>query len=70
MLSRKHYKAVAASFANNKPVISIHTMDEYGPRYETWRIVTEDLASVFAADNPAFDRAKFLRACGVDKRYV
>ncbi|MDE2022558.1 MAG: hypothetical protein KGI71_06645 [Patescibacteria group bacterium] len=28
-------------------------------------IIAADLANVFAADNPQFDRAKFLSACGV-----
>jgi hypothetical protein len=63
-LSRKHYCAVAA-------IISRHAVIEgYGPELDsaTKRIVGEladDLASMFASDNPNFDRARFLAACKV-----
>lgn len=58
-MTRKHFQAIAA-------VIRSHYENEADPnpwRY-TAHAIAADLASVFAADNPNFDRAKFLAACG------
>ena len=54
-LSRKHYVAVAA-------ILSEYT--DNGTH--TPGFIAEDLASYFASDNPAFDRQRFLKACGVE----
>ncbi len=55
MLSRKHYQAIAAIVADATDTGDvIHVSD-----------LTRRLADYFTRDNPAFDRAKFLAACGV-----
>lgn len=45
-MSRKHYVAIAK------------TLWQHGAD----RAMVEDLSSVFAADNPAFDRVRFIEA--------
>jgi hypothetical protein len=54
-MSRKHYEQVAACFKRNT---------EHGDA-ATLNAVANDLASMFKADNPRFDRARFLNACGL-----
>lgn len=58
-MSRKHFEAIAAAIANNRgtddPPMVRKALDD----------VAQDLAAVFAADNPRFDSARFLAACGV-----
>ena len=58
-LSRKHYRAVAAIFAENVRT----TTNEV--TFATTRSIAEDVAQYFTADNPNFDHAKFLAACKV-----
>lgn len=64
MLTRKHYVKVAAILKAEG--------DQYGSRITdraegtaAVESVTKALAGVFAADNPRFDRGKFLQAAGV-----
>ncbi len=60
MLSRKHYIEVAKIFASHSHGYKPETIEA---RTATW--FAQELADVYAADNPAFDRAGFLAACGV-----
>jgi hypothetical protein len=66
-LSRKHYCAVAAILAD--PVVHVQTGPEYKSRPATPSDVRiafiHEFANMFAADNPNFDRARFLAACKV-----
>lgn len=55
-MSRKHYEAVAES-------IRIATVD-HGVS-DSIRDIGDDLANMFAEDNPRFDRQRFLDACGL-----
>ena len=37
---------------------------------EAYRLIANDLADALATDNPRFDRARFLTACGVHRDSV
>jgi len=58
-MSKKDYVAVARAVDRN---IEDEGNDD---AYKASCRLAERLADVFAADNPRFDRAKFLAACGV-----
>ena len=64
MLTRKDFEAVAAvlrrQMAPTEGTFAVRTK-----RRETITAVAHGLADVFAADNPRFERRKFLTACGV-----
>lgn len=74
MMTRKHYVAIAAavkaSDAGNaaSPAFLAHPMDEgalYWRGYANARQhLLKSVVEVLAADNPNFDREKFLDACG------
>lgn len=51
--SRRHYVEVAALIASMSP--------------RSRRKIAEKFADKFAADNSAFQRGKFMRACGCEK---
>jgi hypothetical protein len=57
-MSRKDYRAFASA---------IKSLKEGGEAGFTpsLSLIAETLAGVFSQDNPAFDREKFLEACGV-----
>lgn len=61
MLSRKHYVAIASEFKTAYEDVADDgaavVMADFARR----------LAGVFAGDNPAFDRERFLKACGVEQ---
>lgn len=61
MLSKRHYVAIAEVVKNclDDP----YQADECSQT--AIESVASALASYFAADNPRFDRARFLAACGV-----
>lgn len=54
-MSRKDYEAFALVLARNASILSIAAV----------RRLAEQMADIFAADNPAFDRKRFYSACGV-----
>lgn len=64
-MSRKNYVATAKIFAAamNRNSLS-GTSAEANARAEI-RELCGDIASMFAADNPNFDRTRFLDACGM-----
>ena len=70
-LSRKNYEAVAEIVADQSAYfadLSEHPANVdlvIGGQRATSEIATA-LASYFAADNPNFDRARFLAACNVE----
>lgn len=41
-------------------------LDEDGDRVISVLGVAQDIADIFAADNPRFDRERFLQACGIE----
>lgn len=62
-MTRKDYVMLAEVFAKQKsnapPSQYVHGWDD------ARRVLAEELAATLAADNPRFDRARFLKAAGV-----
>ena len=57
-MTRKDYVAIAAAIkASQRPATS--------ETAESIRELAQRLASIMANDSPRFDRARFLKACGV-----
>lgn len=57
-MSRKHYEAIARE---------VH-VTRYPPDSQpVVQDIAQNLADVFATDNPNFDRQRFYRACGITK---
>ncbi len=56
MLTKKYYEMIASLIAH-----APWTDDEY----PTKRALCDDFAEFLSIDNPKFDRARFLMACGV-----
>lgn len=57
-MTRKHFKDIASEFAhlaNNRDDLDRHTLIQ----------AAKAMASVCARNNPAFDRHKFMEACGM-----
>jgi len=60
MLSRKHYCAIARIMADDYPLAENNTPAD------VWQRAVNHLAEYFTQDNPRFDRARFLKACGLE----
>ena len=65
-MTRRDYVAIAGAFmaaradiANKEPADAVETLKD-GASY-----AAEHVADALAKDNPRFDRARFLAACGV-----
>ncbi len=57
-MSRKHYVALAKTLAGSFPI------DENWQQVsDYWQYLVDKLADTLAADNPKFDRNRFLHAC-------
>ena len=65
MLTRKHYKAIAEIIKTQRDLATVFA----GKQFAIQRIsdIVDGLADYFAQDNPRFDRARFLAACGLEK---
>ncbi len=62
MLTKKYYEMIASAIAAE------HAQRKHWGEHvhnEAIESIALNLASAFAADNPKFDRARFLKACGV-----
>jgi hypothetical protein len=60
MLTKKSYELIARSLNDSRPIQSMPRV----AHAQHWNDCTF-LALALAADNPKFDRARFLKACGV-----
>ncbi len=51
-----------------EPIIYSQQKDAYlaGARQQA-KFIAEEMCSIFAADNPRFDRNRFLKACGIEE---
>lgn len=58
MFSKRHYDAFESMMRRHRP-------EEHWDRNKMtqWALIRDDTAAMFAADNPKFDRDKFLKAC-------
>jgi hypothetical protein len=65
--SKKHYIAIAREIAE-----LLKDMEGSNTAINAIALLASRLACIFKDDNPAFDRERFLRACGVwfDSRIV
>lgn len=67
MVTEKDYVAIADITHNWLPL-----PNQYHKKYSAAELAAENLvflhklANYFAADNPRFDRSRFMRACGLD----
>lgn len=61
-MSRKHYVAIAATFAAQRREIFADPDREFGSIFLLGELAAKQ-ADVFATDNPNFDRGRFLAAC-------
>ena len=70
-MTRKDYEKFAQVFADQKivgePSAFTQTRNSYlaGARQQA-KFLAEEMCSIFAADNPRFDKARFLKACGIE----
>lgn len=65
-MTRKDYVKLAAAVTATKAYIVAREPDEdHANMIDGASLVAEHLADTLAADNPRFDRARFLKACGV-----
>lgn len=62
MMSRKDYVAFAAVLKSH---IDLHARNESPSSVQALEWLAGDMAGTLATDNPRFDRARFLKACGV-----
>ena len=65
MMSRKDYEAVAEAINYNRGEAPT-TPDRKAARNDAANDIARDLADVFFADNPRFDRDRFYEEAGVD----
>ena len=67
-MTRKHYIAIADMLARRQPYVSNDPEEEdysYGKMrgaLSEWEGIRDDLCDLFKADNPNFDRQKFVEA--------
>lgn len=66
-MTRKDYQLIAASVHRSMQAHGIGNKStrEVAGGDKALRLVATDLAASLAHDNPRFDRARFLAACGV-----
>lgn len=68
-LEHRHFAFIAATLLAMRPEVDNPAKLDPGEAnaawYETWRQQVDHWADACAATNPRFDRARFLRACGV-----
>lgn len=75
-MTKKDFEATAAIIKNRRAVyqtVSVRSRPrndhavgfDYGA-LNALEVVALDMADMFAADNPRFDRARFLAACGIE----
>jgi hypothetical protein len=64
-MSRKDYELIAACIHRSRMVKSLERDNKHRLQaIDGIKLVAIDLASTFAADNPNFDRERFMAACG------
>lgn len=58
-VSKKHFETIAAELRAAKE------LDSNTAARQSVERVAEGLSNIFARENPRFDRARFLKACGL-----
>lgn len=69
----KHFNAIAAALLYAKPLHPAGTLESHHPwdegdwrQYEQWKVDAEQIAIALATTNPHFDKARFLKASGLE----
>lgn len=66
-MERRHFELIAGSVSRSRMAKSlIGNTKERNAAIRGIRLVAIDLAASLAAENPNFDRARFMKACGLD----
>ena len=73
-MSKKHYIAIAAAFKNrldwykdnHSTGENCQFANDLMPEIHAVKDIAIELCNVFACDNPNFDKARFLIACGIE----
>ena len=65
MFTRRHHEAIARAVAASRNVLA--DCDRHHEALGGVHEVEVRLANTFEDDNPRFDRARFLTACGIDE---
>jgi len=61
-MPKKDYQAIARALHGARPGLDADGIHAYGREFN-WRPIVAAIADVMAADNPRFDRARFVEAC-------
>lgn len=65
-MTRKDYELIAQVLATNRPRPSMYiAINDYKAAKHIHDSIVSDLADELQWDNPAFNRAKFVEACGM-----
>lgn len=64
-MSKKDYIAIASAISQTDGLADGNSPDFFDGVEMARRTIAERLADGFAQDNPRFNRARFLKACGV-----
>ena len=65
MMSRKHFEAIALAFKAELPtMVQRQESPVYECAYQHMRAAALNLCDVFKRENPAFNEARFMQACG------
>jgi hypothetical protein len=65
-MTRQHFEAIARILKDANDVVPDGTMDDYDQGHQqAVETIINDMATYLDSQNPNFDQARFLRACGV-----
>lgn len=62
-MTRKDYVALAEALSLTEPSKSVDSQGVITPQWHVWLVTVDSIANTLAADNPRFDRDRFLKAC-------
>ena len=69
-MTRKDFQLIAALLLSEKPSTEGKIYSDRTPwargAHDVWSTITINMASTLAKTNPAFDRDRFLAACGME----
>lgn len=66
-MSKKHYELIASAVDATRPTKQKYPeKSEYFCHRSQWRDMAHELAEALEAQDPRFDRYKFLEDCGVE----
>lgn len=67
-MTKKDYQRIAQALKDSKPFERFVTTntpnDDYSAELFQWKVTIENITMTLHKDNPRFDKARFLAACG------